>query len=1534
MSDALKVAIVGSAFRFPGADSREQFWRNLSGGVESIRGLSEEELLSWGLERKELDDPSRVRRGALIDDIDRFDTGFFAYSAREAELMDPQIRALLECAWRALEDSGYHAERYEGSIGLFGGGNFGSYLATNLHPAGALSDPGTALQTILSNDKDYMTTAVAYKLDLRGPVFTVQSGCSTSLVAVHLACQALLGGEADLALAGGVSIDPNRGRGYVHQEGSIASPDGHCRAFDEAAAGTVFGNGVGLVVLKRLEDALADRDTIHAVLLGSAVNNDGSRKVGFTAPGLRGQAAVIAEALGAAGVPPESIGYVEAHGTGTSLGDPIEVAALMRAYGSGNGPRSCAIGSVKPNIGHLDSAAGVAGLLKAALALRHRQLPPLIHFTRPNPKITFDEGPFYANTQLLDWPVGDTPRRVGVSAFGIGGTNAHAIVEEAPASAPSEGGRPLQLLCLSARTPTALENARGNLANHLRSQPDLYLADAAYTLHVGRASFADRQFVVAADPRSAVDALTALADRPRPGTPDPRTGVVFLLPGHGAQHAGMGRELYEHEPVFRRHVDEQCEGLDGQLEVDLRTVMFQTGTDEIHQTRYAQPALFVLEYALAQLWIHWGVQPAAFVGHSVGELVAACLAGVFSPRDALDLAAWRARQLENLPPGAMLVAAGAWKKIEPHLGSNVELAATNAPDVCVLAGPLGDVEEVERRFAAERIDSMRLPASHAFHSAMVEPMIAPTRERLEGLQLSAPKVPILSTITGTWLTDEQAIDLSYWAEHARRPVAFAEAVRTLLAETSHHILEVGPGRSLGALVRRQRPGPERKLLASLPDAHSGHAEHGELLGSLGALWQSGVEVEWEAFYSDQKRGRVPLPTYPFEGERYWIDPPREGSELLVAESEPAERFFVPTWRRSVRPRPPADALLGALGSCLLIHGSEEPDAHGQALGRHLEELGLGVSHAYVRPSVPTEDRKEPKAPASKLERRSDGSFALDPDDRAAVSDLIREGLRPGPKPSLVVCLPGTASTLPAGLHGERGFRCLVHVAQAIGDLSSEQPVRVAVVATGSHDVLGGEEVDPNNALLLGPCRVIPQEYPHVTCKHIDVAHAPRGTGLEDTDAVAAELLSLTDDVVVAYRGGQRWVQTLEGVRLEAPELARDTRLRTGGVYLITGGLGGLGRAFATDLAKRTAAKLVLTSRSGLPPRDEWPRRLSTAATAPGTARAIQTVQALEALGAEVLVAAADVSSEEQMRAVLEQASARFGRVNGVIHAAGVAGGGLIQLKTREAAAAVLAPKVRGTDVLGRALGGQPLDFFVLTSSLTAVVGGVGQVDYCAANAYLDAWAGWYRAATGTPTFAINWTAWREAGMAVETELPEQLTSTAREVLLWNSLTDEDGADALSRILAWNDEPRIAVSARDLRWVEMLPRLQHTTDAEPQAGSPPAPAHSRPELSTAYVAPGTETEKTLAAVWQELFRIDRVGLHDNFFDLGGHSLLATQLVSRVKRLFGIVLPLETTMETPTVASLAERIEVRLWALRGDPHAGNGARGDEKREEAEL
>ncbi|ARV60168.1 polyketide synthase [Nostocales cyanobacterium HT-58-2] len=1508
--NGLEVAIIGMAGRFPGANNIEEFWQNLQNGVESIVSFTDEELISSGIDSALLNNPQYVKSGATLEDKELFDASFFGFNPREAEILDPQQRLFLECAWQALENAGYDSKKYKGLVGVYAGAGMNSYVF-NLYSNQNIRNSIDDYQLFLASDKDFLTTRVSYKLDLEGPSIDIQTACSTSLVAVHLACRNLLSGECDIALAGGVAIRGSREAGYLYEQGGILSPDGHCRAFDAEARGTVGGEGVGIVVLKRLEDALADRDRIYAVIKGSAINNDGALKVSYTAPRIDTQAKVITSAQMIAEVDPETITYIEAHGTGTSLGDPIEITALTQAFRISTQKKAfCAIGSVKTNIGHLDTTAGVAGLIKTVLALKHKQIPPSLHFQQPNPQIDFDNSPFYVNTTLAEWKANGTPRRAGVSSFGIGGTNAHVILEEAPPVEASSASRPWQLLLLSAKTNSALETATVNLVTHLKQHPEFDLADIAYTLQVGRREFDHRRMLLCQNIDDAVKVLE---------TKDPQKvftqfqepcnrQVVFMFPGQGSQYVNMGRELYETEPIFQKYVDECCEILQSHLGVDLRTTLYpqaeqaQTAAQQLQQTDFTQPALFVIEYALTQLWMAWGMAPVAMIGHSIGEYVAATLASVFSLEDALALVATRGRLMQQLPSGAMLSIPLSEEEIQPWLSKEISLAGMNAPSLCVVSGSQEAIANLQSRLTQQGIKCRRLQTSHAFHSQMMDSILEPFTKLVEKVNLNPPQIPFISNLTGTWITADEATNPSYWAKHLRQTVRFATGMAELIKEPKQILLEVGPGRTLSTFAKQQTH--ESMVLSSMRHPQDEQSDVAFLLNTVGRLWLAGVQVDWYSFYAEEQRHRIPLPTYPFERQRYWIEPQKindSGDRHQIELSKKPnidDWFYLPTWKQVKLLEPFKGTKFLKQKQCWLIF--VDSCQLGSQIAQRLEQEGQEVITVTI---------------GEEFTQLSTHTYAINPQQQHDY-DALFQTLRAIEKTPQTIAhfWSVTANTQPQSQilseqtqsaisnfekYQALGFQSLLFIAQALSKQNVTSPLQMVVVTNNLHDVSGQEELIPEKGTVLGSCKIIPQEYPNITCRNIDIFVPPSGTFQEHQliNQLTAELRAQSSEVVVAYRGPHRWLQTFESVQLKAIE--ETTRLREGGIYLIAGNLvGSLGLVFAEHLAQTVHAKLILIGNLGLPQRNEWSQWLATHQE-DIISRYIRKILALEQLGVEFLIIEADVANVEQMQAAINQVYESFGQIHGVFYTTPMSDEKStfsIQEIGRTESESQFHSKVYGLYVLEQVLQGKELDFYLLQSSLSSIVGGLGLSAYAAANLFIDAFVNKRNQTSSVPWFSVNWD-------IVKYEEEQGENTAFGATLAELAMTPTEVWDVSGRVLSMGSAGQFIVSPGDLQ-ARLNMWSKHESPHKTDHSQDTLSHHSRPNLQTTYVAPSNEIEQTIANIWQELLGVKQVGIHDNFFELGGHSLLAVQVTSRLREIFQVELPLQSILfDAPTVGGLA-------------------------------
>lgn len=1893
-----EIAIIGMAGRFPQAKDLEVFWQNLCDGVESIELFSEAELVSAGVDPITLKKPNYVKAGTVLPDVEWFDAPFFDLSPREAEVMDPQHRLFLECAWEALEQAGYEAGTEEYVIGVYGGVDVSTYLLNNIYPNRDNLTVGT-YQIVINNDKDYMPTRVSYKLNLKGPSVTIQTTCSTSLVAIHLACQSLLLGECDIALAGGVGVHLPQETGYLYQEGMIYSPDGHCRAFDAKAQGTAGGQGVGIVVLKRLAEAIAEGDYIHAIIKGSAINNDGSVKVGYAAPSVEGQASVIAQAQAMAGVEADMITYVETHGTGTSLGDPIEIAALTQAFRTRTQKQGfCAIGSVKTNIGHAGAAAGVAGLIKTVLALKHQLLPPSLNFEQPNPKIDFAQSPFYVNTALSEWQPHGIPRLAGVSSFGVGGTNAHLIVAEPPLWKPSSTSRPWQLLVLSAKTPSALETATHNLAKFLEQSPDTHLADVAYTLSKGRKPFNYRRQLVCHNLNQAIVAFNAGDSSPlMTQVPTGTQPIVFMFSGQGAQYVNMGLELYQNEPIFREQVDYCSEYLKSRLELDLRQILypkevqFDEATQRLNQTALTQVALFVIEYALAQLWMAWGVFPHAMIGHSIGEYVAACLAKVFSLEDALSLVAMRGQLMQNLPTGAMLAVSLSELEVQPYLSEEVSLAAINGPSRCVIAGLTDRIASLQTQLTAQGVVCRRLHTSHAFHSKMMEPVEVSFTEKVKQVELNPPQMPYISNVTGTWITAAEATHPSYWAKHLRQTVRFSDGLQVLLADSARILLEVGPGRTLRTLARQHpKKAAKQVILDSLHHPQESQSDVAMILSTLGQLWAIGVPIDWSGFYANESRQRLPLPTYPFERQRYWIEPPQPvavtaaapavlnlwqsvveavqnqvDQSLLALENfishYPAERasldrLCLAYMSRTLRDlgafsHPQAthsrttfcqqfdidphywqlishwltvlvargelqevgdtmtqlqvwstEAFQTALEAnkhywvneaqwshiqcvnehlmALVLRGEKEPRelivdtpttsdslptesplfSHYNAImrsglqavlnslptsvGLRILEIGGGsgittkvllpilapqsthytftdvtpfflreaqqkfnaypfvqyrlldidrspqeqgykehsfdivvatlmlhvtknisktiqhvrsllapgglffiweitqtqldfdITYAFLMNQIedgernqcdpflskqqwcqallahgfakvvalpettvlehhiimaqadlaeqpaassaftaPLDQLKPVNAPLSvgkqpnisdwfyrptwqpsrlskpqqslavessilvfdnesewcsqliqQLEsqhqtvirvtsgttffRVSQHQYLLNPNQADDYVVLLKELDRLDQLPKMIIHLwlltPSEKYTSSRfeqlDQYQTLGFYSLLFLAQAIGKQNINNQIQITVISNHLQSVIGSETLCPEKATILGPVRMIPQEYPNITCRSIDVVCPKLGSPLEKilTEQMMLELATPSSDSIIAYRGHQRWVRVFESLPLESPVETIPPLLREDGVYLITGGLGGIGLVLAEYLAKTVRAKLILTGRSEFPDRSKWSQWLTTdhGPTTNSIRQKILKIQELEQLGAEVLIICADVTHQSQMQTVVTRVNERFGSIHGVIHAAGIPPSSIIQQKTLAMVESVFAPKVLGMLVLDSVLQDVKLDFMILCSSIAAIFGGI--LDHCAANAFLDAFAHYNTYQGNQLTISINWDGWLEVGQVAEAIKRRQYDGKFVPYQDFDKfILPTEGVEVFSRILG-TTYPQVITSTRNLH----APFESDLEESEQICLT--KPIYQRPYLSQDYVAPRNELEQKLVDIWQDFFGMEQLGIHDDFFELGGDSLTVVQLAGKLRETLQMELSVHDLMTLPNINALAKFI----------------------------
>ena len=1359
------IAIVGMSAHLLGAASLAQYWRNLRDGVSSIRRLSDEELTEAGVPPGLMRHRDYVPYAATLDRFDYFDAEFFGLSPKDAAIMDPQHRQFLECAWEALENAGHMPDRHEGRIGVFGGCGMGSYFYFNLCSNPDLVDgTGMFLLRHTGNDKDFLTTRVSHIFDLDGPSISVQTACSTSLVATHYACQSLLNGECDLALAGGVTIELPHAQGYLYKENEILSPDGQCHAFDHRAQGTVFGSGAGVVVLRRLSDAVADGDHIWAVIKGSAVNNDGAAKAGYLAPSVEGQADAIAEAHAVAGISAEHINYVECHGTGTYLGDPIEVAALTQAFhATSDSIGHCRIGSVKTNIGHLDTAAGVASLIKASMALHHHQMPPSLGFEKPNPTIDFETSPFRVNDSLTDWPRQNHPRTAGVNSLGVGGTNAHVVLQEAPEMPTSEASDwPFQIITVSGRTKAALDANTAQLAAHLRANPDQDFADVAWTLKNGRRAFDKRRVVVASNHIEAATLLEQSEPR-RVHSHEAMTqpDVVFLFPGGGAQYTGMARDLYETEPVFAEWMDRGLDHLQTLEDRDIRALWLPDAGREaqsaeaLRQPSLQLPLIMIVEYALAQLWMSWGIQPAALAGHSMGENTAACVAGVMSFEDCIGLVHLRGTLFDSVDKGGMISVALPADELRPLLGDALDLGAVNSPSLSVASGPSAALMTLESELKRRDVEFQRIPINIAAHSRMLEPILDRFRDYLRSITLNAPQIPITSNQTGEMMTDMQATSPDYWVSHLRGTVLFAKCLDTLSARPNRIYLEVGPGKALSALARQSEDIQVNQVLSSLRHPDETIEDDRHMFEVLGRIWALGGDFDWGQIWGDARRNRVPLPTYAFQRSRYFIDPGKPQSDTVssfLTRIDGVEDWaWLPAWRPKYAAAP-VDVQSGldqADLQCWLVFMDDAGVA--KAAAKRLRDAGHSIVEVW---------------PGDSFARLDDTIYVLAPErGREGYDLLFRDMLSRGLVPSRIAHFWGVTkdrSHRPGSsfFHRmqEHGFYSLMFIAQAIADETLPKPTQITVFTNGA-TAFGSERlVSPEKAIISGPVRVIPREIQGLTLASVDLVLPPSNDGgllrrtksgpdalhawSDLTNQVLEEMIADPSSSVAVFRSGRRYEQSLNKSKLKSVD---DHKIKPGGTYLITGGFGGIGLTVAKTLAEH-GCQLVLTAREPLPQRGDWDRYLQRHAPQDKLAQRIRSVMDLEATGARVSTFSADTCNLPEMTKVVEETLQKNDRIDGVIHAAGVMDDAPLLAKSTGSVEKVFSAKIHGTKVLDQLFPDGTTNFIVLFSSSSTQTAPIGQIDYVAANEYLNAYAQ-SRKGDKTQVLAINWGIWSEVGMA-------------------------------------------------------------------------------------------------------------------------------------------------------------------------------------------
>jgi acyl transferase domain-containing protein/acyl carrier protein len=1404
------IAIIGMAARFPGANNIDEYWENLKNSIESYKEYTEEELIANGVPESLVRNPNYVKLGRPLDNMEMFDAAFFGFSPKDASIMDPQHRHFLEVSWEALEHAGYDAEQYEGSIGMFGGSGHNAYMPYNLFSNPELMQQvGFFLVRHTANDKDFLTTRASYCMNLRGPSVNVQTACSTSLVAMHMAAQSLLNGECDMALAGGSTIEMPHHQGYLYTNGEILSPDGHCRAFDVKSAGTIFGSGVGQIVLKRMEDAINDGDTIHAVIKGSAINNDGSSKIGYLAPSVDGQAAAITEALEISEVDAESISYIETHGTGTPVGDPIEVTALTQAFETATDKKGfCALGSVKTNIGHLDTAAGVAGVIKIAQAMKNELLPASLHFEEANPAFEFENTPFYVNAKPTPWKVNGTPLRAAINSLGVGGTNAHAILEQAPIFPPSDNHHN-ELICLSARTQTALDQVTHRLHDYLQANPQVSLADAAHTLRAGRKAQAVRMVLTASSMKDAIHALSG-DDVKRMLThksTDKKQSLYFMFTGQGAQYVNMCKHLYQNEIVFKNALESCATKCQTHVGLNILDIIYpdKNGVDKaqelISQTQYTQPILFSIEYAMSKQLEHWGIQADAMIGHSIGEYVAACISGVFSLDDALKLVAARGRLMQSLPEGSMLVVPMDEKDVsdllQQDIAKNIDIAAVNAPGLCVVSGPDSALEKFQQHLTEKDIETTKLHTSHAFHSAMMDPILNDFKALFSDIKFGEITTPFISNSSGDWIESSEAQSAEYWANHLRNPVYFARGLQRLLQTEDAVLVECGPGQTLTTFARINTDKTKQHVLVqSIPHAKQNLCSHQSALLALGQCWSAGIVKDWSAFHKDYNGRRIPLPTYPFEHQRCWIEPGNEaynatGQDKNLSKLPFNEWFWLPGWE-SQNCQPVTDKAELLKSRVLFIHN--EHSFNQQCLKFYKQLLG---ESSVIEARLGTE-----------FSQTNSQNFTFDAGNSQQCQQLFKALKQNSFEPSHII------HGLNIGSNGNesdlyKGFDQLLVLGQFLSSHGTDNTTYLSVLTNGMQQ-LGNEKLSaPLKASLLGPVKTITQEIPTVFCSSydIDIDHINEWELKDCVQQLSLDCLLNQSDEEIAYRGTNRFIRHYSALDYNTlPELDNisdnENKIKKGGTYLITGGIGGIGETLSRHLHEKYQANIILLNRSALPAQQEWQNYI--AQNNDTIAQRLKTITALQTDGANIFCFNGDITKLDTLQQAVDNIL-KDSNINGIFHTAGIVNDNLLALKDIDDSHNVLAPKIEGLLNLDKALGNHKPDFICLFSSTSAILGVSGQVDYTAGNAFMDAYARYKRQHDGTRVVSVNWGAWADVGMAVAFARSRGIGS--REDLKHYFYTSKESRNGIDQTFA------VTVSAKT-HWIIDQHRAKNNTALVP------------------------------------------------------------------------------------------------------------------------
>ena len=1481
--NGLEIAVIGMSLRTPGANNIDAFWENLCKGKNSITFFSDDELLSKGLKKSDLNNENYVKAWGVVDDKDRFDSAFFGYMPEEAKFLDPQIRLFHETVWEAIEDAGFVPSKKGLVTGLYAG-------ACENIPWKAYSYSKESESSLSSfyinylNNKDYISALTSYKLNLNGPVIFTQTACSTSLVTTHLACRGLLMGECDIAIAGGVNINSYPKNGYVYNKGMILSPDGFCRPFDNDAGGTVGGEGAGVLILKRLEDAIRDNDDIKAIIKGSAINNDGSKKVGFTAPSVEGQKDCIEMALKVAEVEPESIGYIEAHGTGTLLGDPIEVEALKLAYGNLE-KQSIPIGSIKSNLGHLDVAAGAVGLIKTILSLKNKKIPPSLNFNEPNKKIGFENTPFFVNDRLSVWEsINDGPLRAGVSSFGIGGTNAHIILEEAPSKEtkiPKRDNSLDQVFLFSAKTETALGNYLKKFGSFITTQDEISLQDIAYTLAVGRGNFQYKKAIVANSITELKKELDAIHDvEGMLAIPYAKAPITFVFSGQGSQYVNMGKDIYNANNKFKAIVDEGFRLLKSDTSIDFKEIVFPLNnekSDTINNTKYAQPLIFLFEYALTKLIMSWGITPDYMIGHSVGEYTAACISGMLSFEDTLSLLAKRGSLVASLPEGSMLSAKMSEHDARNFVNETIVIAAVNGEEQIVFSGDSNSINELQEQLNSSNIVGVKLHTSHAFHSHMMDPIIDQYRDVLSNIEFGKPSIPFMSNVTGKAF-DFDNFDVEYWCDHLRGTIHFYKGIDTINSYDEKNVyIELGPGNVLTSLISGYLNGEDKSLALNLlrhPKIKAN--DYTYLMGKVASLWEQGILFNWGDFYANDISHKVSLPTYSFDEFKYLVEVNQNSLFSLpdVQDSiqDNTADFYLPSWKKTYHSSENSNY---TAKTCLFLGDNSE---FSKALGIHLQKEFSIVITLFI---------------GEDFNKQTKTRFHVNPKNKEQQKQLFEALKEEKYEMDVIVnCWPlcitkaETAdddknNLLLAKTYNQ--FHTFLEILKGLAFYNFLEKSSLYLITESLHKVLGNEKQNIDQSVLLGLLKVISQETSLLYTCNLDVETT------ENVNVAAMKLLNemkqTSDSGTVALRNEERWELTFNDIQIEDPKISE---IKNRGTYVITGGLGNLGYVVGAYLLEKYNAKIIILGRTNL--EDDIKTTVDP--------DKLERFNSLSTKG-EINYVSVDLSNKEGLVKVIENLKTEHKEINGIIHAAGMLSSSAFQLCSNVSIDNIdqhFQPKIDGLVNLLDVFKETPLDFVWVTSSIASYLGGLGYSVYSSSNVFMD----YYLNSSQInikKAVVVNLDA-LSFGELVNDPRARELTICSDEI-----------TTILEKTLKLNGTPNVIVAKRDFH--QRFNKLKDIKEDKESKSTGQVQFKlakvNRSGLSSAYKESVLETEKELIDIWELFFGLKNIGVCDNFFELGGDSLKALSLLKEINKRFNKEITVVQLFESSNVEGLATLID---------------------------